>query len=93
MAKNSESDSELVFQSYLESTFPPDAKRSRSAVIRRKLADRIVNHLKGIQDDDKAFRHFIKKSCFQLLDLPAVGIRDALVVKVKEEKQVRTQSV
>ena len=30
----------------------------------------------------------MKKSGFQLLDLPSVGVRDALVVKVKQDKQV-----
>ena len=43
------------------------------------------------QDCDKAFRHFVKKSRFQLLDLPAAGVRDVLVVLVREEKQVICQ--
>ena len=91
MAKPERSDES--FLCYLESTFPPDAKRSRSAVIRKALAKRIVNHLKGLEHGDKAFRHFVKKSCFQLLDLPSMGIRDALVVKLNQEKQVRTYAV
>ena len=33
---------------------------------------------------------FCKKSGFKLLDLPAVGVRDALVVAVKETKVVST---
>ena len=93
MAEKSEKDSDTVFLSYLESTFPPDAKKTRSAVIRKALAKRIVDHLKGLTEhDDKAFRHFVKKSCFQLLDLPSVGIRNVLVVKLKQEKQVRTDA-
>ena len=89
MAAKSENDSESAFQAYLMATFPPDAKRTRSAVIRRSLAQKIVNYLKGTEEYDKIFRHFVKKSRLQLLDLPSVGIRDALVVKLKQEKQVR----
>ena len=91
MAEKSEKDSDTVFLSYLDSTFPPDVKRSRSAMIRKALAKRIIDHLKGLEYDYKAFRHFVKKSCFQLLDFPSVGIRDALVIKLKQEKQVHTQ--
>ena len=38
------------------------------------------NYLKGkeFEKNDKAFCHFVKKSCFQLLDLPAVGIRKGI---------------
>ena len=89
MAAKSENDSESAFQTYLMATFPPDAKRTRSAVIRSSLAQKIVNYLKGTEEYDKIFRHFVKKSRLQLLDLPSVGIRDALVVKLKQEKQVR----
>ena len=82
-----ESDSSTLFQAYLDNTFPPEAKRTRSAVIRQQLADKIVRYLKD-SGEDKNFRHFVKKSGFQLLDLPSVGVRDALVVKVKQDKQV-----
>ncbi len=85
--------SETVFQTYLDETFPSDGKRTRSAIVRESFARKIVNYLKGEQQDaDKGFRHFVKKSGFELLDLPSVGIRDALVIRVKEEKKVRVYS-
>ena len=79
------------FEECINSAFPIDGKPTRSAVIRRSLAQRITAYLKGTPDSDKAFRHFVKKSSFQLLDLPAAGVRDVLVVSVKEEKQVSCQ--
>ena len=82
-----ESDFSTLCQTYLDNTFPPEAKRKRSAVIRQQLADKIVRYLKD-SGEDKNFRHFVKKSGFQLLDLRSVGVRDVLVVKVKQDKQV-----
>ena len=67
----------------MDSLFPIGGKRSRSAVIRQDFAKRIVDHLKGKQDPDASFRHFVK---------PSAGIRDVLVVSLKEEKQVRLHS-
>ena len=88
MATGVKDDSEGVFVTYLDTTFPPDGKRTRSAIVRRSFAQQIVSHLKGQENPDKAFRHFLKKGQFRLLDLPAVGIRDALVVQDKQEKKV-----
>ena len=82
-----EDSSSILFQSYLDNTFPPKAKRTRSAVIRQQLADKILRYLKD-PGEDKNFRHFVKKSGFELLDLLSVGVRDALVVKVKQDKKV-----
>ena len=45
-------------------------------------------YLKGNSEDDKHFRHLVKRSGFRLLDFPEAGIRDALVVAVKEDKEV-----
>ena len=53
----------------------------------RTYADRIVGFLKTAKDQDKIFR-MVKKSGFQLSDLPEAGLRDVLVVKVQEAKQV-----
>ena len=78
----------VSFQEYIDSSFPVGGKRTRSAVIRKEVAQRIVNHLKGTPDADGAFRHFVKKSGFALMDLQSVGIRDVLVVSVKEKNQV-----
>ncbi|KAL5493961.1 hypothetical protein EMCRGX_G015214 [Ephydatia muelleri] len=76
----------VSFQEYIDSSFPVGGKRTRSAVIRKEVAQRIVNHLKGTPDADGAFRHFVKKSGFALVDLQSVGIRD--VVSVKEKNQI-----
>ena len=82
-------DSETAFQAYVDNAFPLDGKRTRSGVIREPLAQKVVDYLKGAaRETDKAFRHFVKKSGFELLDLPSVGIRDVLVVQVNEEKKV-----
>ena len=58
-------------------------------MIRRQYAEEVTSYMKGGSDLDKNFRHNVKTSGFRLLDLPEAGIRDALVVKVKEDKQVR----
>ena len=81
-----------AFNEYIEESFPVGAKRTRSALIRQNYADRIVSFLKdGATEYDKDFRHLVKKSGFQLLDLPEAGLRDVLVVKISEEKQVSDQ--
>ena len=81
-----------IFEEYVDSLFPIEGKRSRSAVIRQDFAKRIFDHLKGKQDPDTSFRHFVKKGGFALLDMPSAGIHDVLVVSFKEEKQVRFHS-
>ena len=78
----------VSFQECIDSLFPVGGKRTRSAMIRKEVAQRIVNHLKGTSDADGAFRHFVKRSGFALVDLQSVGIRDVLVVSVKEKNQV-----
>ena len=70
------------------SKFPVEEKRTRSAIIHCKYGERIVRHLKGTRDDCKLFRHFVKKNQFKLLDLPAAGVQDILVVELKEDKWV-----
>ena len=52
-----------IFLKFIEASFP---KRSRSAVIRHRLAQRIIDHLKGIKDSGAAYRHFLKKSRFDM---------------------------
>ena len=44
--------------------------------------------VENVPDADGAFHHFVKKSGFALVDLQSVGIRDVLVVSVKEKNQV-----
>ena len=41
------------------------------------------------EEDDRNFRYFMKKSEFQLMDVPEAGLRDALVVKVGKDKEVK----
>ena len=78
-----------MFNSFLESSFPVNGKRTCSAVIHREYANRILKVLKDEESsEDKNFRHFVKKSGFQTLDLPAAGLTNVLVVKVKEGKEV-----
>ena len=83
--------SKEAFKDYLRASFPPDAKRSRSALVHKVFCDKIVSYLKGDEvsngksNEEKHFRHYVKKTGFKLLDFPAVGLRDALVVPVKEE--------
>ena len=78
-----------AFKDYVDESFPVEAKRTRSAIIRRSYADRIVSFLKDeTNESDKNFRHLVKRSGFQLLDLPEAGLRGVLVVRVSEEKQV-----
>ena len=87
--KSSIMEAATAFKDYVDESFPVEAKRTRSAIIRRSYADRIVSFLKdGTNESDKNFRHLVKRSGFQLLDLPEAGLRDVLVVKVSEEKQV-----
>ena len=76
------------FDTYVQRTFPQDAPRSRSAVISEAYGKRIISYLKGNSEDDKHFRHLVKRSGFRLLDFSEAGIRDALVVAVKEDKEV-----
>ena len=73
---------------YVQRTFPQDAPRSRSAVISEAYGKRIISYLKGNSEDDKHFRHLVKRSGFRLLDFPEAGTRDAVVVAVKEDKEV-----
>ena len=42
----------------------------RTVIIRRSFAQQIVDHLKGQENEDKKYHHFVKKSNFKLLDLP-----------------------
>ena len=77
-----------AFEEYLFAAFPKDAKRTRSAVIHQQLIRRTDHPLLKESIEDRNFRHLIKRSGFQLLDLPEAGIRDALVVQVKGEKEV-----
>ena len=79
-----------VFDVYMYSdTFPQDARGHEVlSLVKRMHGERIISYLKGNADDNKHFRHRVKRSGFRLLDFPEAGIRDALVVAVEEEKEV-----
>ena len=77
-----------AFEEHLFAAFPKDAKRTRSAVHCNSPTVRRTDHPLPLSIEDRNFRHLIKRSGFQLLDLPEAGIRDALVVQVKREKEV-----
>ena len=63
-----------AFVEYLVAAFPKDAKRTRSAVILQQFGERIISCLKNpLCIEDRNFRHLIKRSGFQLLDLPEAG--------------------
>ena len=69
--------------------FQKTLREERSAVIHQRFGERITHFLKNpLSIEDRNFRHLVKKSGFQLLDLPEAGIRDALVVQDKGEKEV-----
>ena len=77
-----------AFSKYIDESFPVGAKRTRSAIVRQCYADRIVSFLKdGYSEYDKNFRHLVKKSGFQLLDLPEAGLRDVLVMKIRSAQK------
>ena len=79
-----------AFKDYVDESFPVRGKSIRSAIIRQSYADRIVSFQKdGTNEADKNFCHLVKKNGFQLLDLPEADLRDALVVKLSKDKQVR----
>ena len=55
----------MSFQEYIYSSFPVDGKRTRSAVIKKVVAQRIFNHLKGTPDADGAFRPSSKRAALR----------------------------
>ena len=82
--------SEKLFNDFIGDSFPAGSKRTRSALIRQDYADRIVRLLKAESvNKDINFRHLVKRNGFQLIDAPEAGLRDVLVVKISEAKEVR----
>ena len=57
-----------TFQDYIDESFSVGAKRTRSAIICRNYAERIVSFLKDGRDEmNKDFRHMVKKADFSCL--------------------------
>ena len=69
-----------AFAQYVKENFLKMGKRSRSGVVHESLAKRIKECLKDQTKADKAFRFYVKKEHFHLLDLPNLGLSDILVV-------------
>lgn len=76
------------FLDYLAATFPDGKQRTRSALIKQEYANRIVRFLKGDREEDKHFRFLVKRNNFELIDFPKLGLRDVLITRIKETKQV-----
>ena len=65
----------------------------KSPVITKVKYDAIVKHLRNLNDKvDAHFRHWVKGREFKLLDMPALGLSDTLVVPKKNDKQTDTDS-
>ena len=78
-----------AFAQYVEEKFPQDGKRSTHGVIHESLAKQIKECWKDRTKADKAFRFYVKKERFHLLDLPNLGLSDVLVVPSSDTAQVR----
>ena len=79
-ARENEANGRVEFELFNESTFPLEAKRTRSAAIRQCIADRIIRRLKREPEDDRnTFAILLKKGGFVLLDVLEAGIRDVLL--------------
>ena len=76
------------FAEYVQKKFPKAGKRSMSSVVHESLAKRIKECLKDRTKADKAFRFYVKKERFHLLDLPNLGLSDVLVVPSSDTAQV-----
>ena len=80
---------EQTFQAFISERYPTDDdKRSTSGVIRNSFGQVIIRALKT-PAVDKSLRFYVKKHRFQLLDLPSLGVKEVLVVPVKEDVEVR----
>ena len=81
---------EQTFQAFISERYPTDDdKRSTSGVIRNSFGQVIIRALKTPAAVDKSLRFYVKKHRFQLLDLPSLGVKEVLVVPVKEDVEVR----
>ena len=81
--------SEKLFNDFIDDSFPAGSKRTRSGLFHQDYADRIVRLLKAESvNKDKNFRHLVKRNGFQLVDVPEAGLRDVLVVKISDAKEV-----
>ena len=72
-------------------------KRSTSGVMTKDYGERVIASLKypgceGTSDLARRFKHFLKRSCFQLVNYPELNLYDVLVSPGKPDhaKGVRT---
>ena len=68
--------------SFLPRSFP---QRGTSGVFYKDCGEKIKAAIKDPSSADKNLRYFIKKSGFQILNIPSLGARDVLVVPAKQQ--------
>ena len=78
-------DREKVFLEFVRERYPED-KRGTSGVYHQSLGAKILQALKDPSSTDKNFRFWIKKKGFRLLNVPSLGVREVLVMPVKEKE-------
>ena len=59
--------------------------RGTSGVFYKGLGEKIKAAIKDPSSVDKNLRFFVKKSGFQILNIPSLGARDVLVVPAKQQ--------
>eukprot|EP00731_Ephydatia_muelleri_P025186 Em0017g269a len=59
--------------------------RRTSGVFYKDCGEKIKAAIKDPSSADKNLRYFIKKSGFQILNIPSLGARDVLVVPAKQQ--------
>ena len=72
---------EMEFGIFLSET----TKRGTSGVFCKDFGEKIKAAIKDTSSADKNLRFFIKKSGFQILNIPSLGARDVLVVPAKQQ--------
>ena len=72
--------------SFFPRSFP---QRGTSGVFYKDCGEKIKAAIKDPSSADKNLRYFIKKSGFQILNIPSLGARDVLVVPAKQQVGLR----
>ena len=72
--------------SFFPRSFP---QRRTSGVFYKDCGEKIKAAIKDPSSADKNLRYFIKKSGFQILNIPSLGARDVLVVPAKQQVGLR----
>ena len=75
---------EKEFGIFLSEKFS-STNRGTSGVFYKDFGDKIKAAIKDPSSVDKNLRFFVKKSGFQILNIPSLGARDVLVVPAKQQ--------